>query len=211
MSAISKATQMTPDERRMAPRFSLMMRAAKLLSQDGEFVCVVRDVSHTGLRLRLFHEPPPGDFFLVELSNGEHYAVEKVWAADGHAGFRFAAPIDVEHFVIEPSDLPRRALRLRIGAGAQVHYDNGDAPAQLVNLSQHGACIELGSPLAERQMIRLDVRGIPSRVGHVRWRKGFTHGLVFQQAFRLDELARHAFALQLPDRSAESGSAMLYA
>ena len=34
-------------EERAAPRFTLLIRAAKLVAPQGQFVCVIRDVSST--------------------------------------------------------------------------------------------------------------------------------------------------------------------
>ena len=39
-------------DQRAAPRFTLLIRAAKLVSAQGEFVCVIRDVSETGVSVR---------------------------------------------------------------------------------------------------------------------------------------------------------------
>lgn len=210
MTAIDGNTR-TPMEMRAAPRFSLMLRAAKLLGQSGEYVCVVRDVSETGVKLKLFHEAPPEDYFLLELGNGERYPMELVWAAEGHAGFRFVRGIDVTRFIAEPADHPRRSLRLRISCPSEVHSGGIDMAAMLVNLSQQGACVELGYQLAVRQQVRMDIPGLPSRIGHVRWRKGFAHGLVFQQSWKLDEFAAHALHLQPFAKPSESGTDVRYA
>jgi len=182
--------------RRDAPRFSLMLRAAKLLSPNGEYACVVRDVSRTGVKLRLFHAAPPDEFCLLELANGERFPMQRMWSADVNAGFRFAQPIDVEAFIAEPDHFERRPIRLAIESPAVLTSERRELAAVLVNLSQQGACVELGQQLAPGQQVRLDLPGVPLRIGHVRWRKGFAHGLVFQNGWRLDELAAHALTLQ---------------
>lgn len=183
-------------EMRAAPRFSLVMRTAKLLCESGEYVCVVRDISATGTKVRLFHEAPPDTHLFLELANGNRFAMERMWQADGHAGFRFASPIAVAEFVEETSPYSRRPLRLRLQRPSLVTADGRDCRAMLVNLSQQGACIEASGELPVKQQVRLEVPGLPLRFGHVCWRRKFTHGLVFQQSFRLDELARYAFELQ---------------
>ena len=136
------------------------------------------------------------DFVLIEPGNGERFPMEPIWAEDSHVGFRFIRAIDATRFISEPDPLPPRALRLRIEARGEVHVGDEPRPAMLINLSQNGACIETGAPLAERQPVRLTLAGLPERLAYVRWRKGFAHGLVFQQGFRLDELARYALVLQ---------------
>ena len=174
----------------------MMMRAAKLLCESGEYVGVVRDISTTGAKVRLFHETPPDTHLFLALGNGRRYAMERMWHHDNHVGFRFSSDIDIGEFVEEPGRHPRRPVRLHMEKPATVTAKGQEHQAMLVNLSQHGACIEAGSQLAVCEQLRLEVEGLPVRIGHVRWRKGFTHGLVFQQAFRLDEFAEHAYALQ---------------
>ncbi len=42
-------------EKRSDARFTSLIRAAKLVTSQGEFICVIRDVSATGISLRTFH------------------------------------------------------------------------------------------------------------------------------------------------------------
>jgi hypothetical protein len=181
---------------RAAPRSSLMFRTAKLLCESGEYVCVVRDISVSGCKLRLFHMPPPDQHLFLELANGDRYAMERVWTRDDHAGFRFSCEIDVDHFIAEPSPYPRRPIRLNLKLAADVIVDGVVSPAVLLDLSQQGAQIEAGRKFAIEQKLWLAVEGQPQRFGCVRWRSGYTHGLVLQQSFKLDELAHYALALQ---------------
>jgi len=183
-------------ELREAPRFSLVMRTAKLIAESGEYVCVVRDISATGTKLRLFHDVPPDTHLYLELANGQRYAMERVWEEGDHAGFRFSSPIVVAEFVEETSVHPRRPLRLRIHRTALITGDGKDWRAVMVNLSQQGACFEAGGEIPVGQLVRVEVPGLPLRFGHICWRRKFAHGVAFQQSFRLDELARYAHELQ---------------
>lgn len=183
-------------EQRAAKRSSLMLRAAKLLAESGEYVCIVRDVSATGAKLRLFHAPPPDLHLFLELADGERHAMERVWHREDHAGFRFSCEIDVERFIRESGEFPRRPLRLNFQHPTLVRTGAETCDAALADLSQHGACVDAAARLAIGQSVRLEVPGLPVRDGRVRWRRGGRHGLVFQQAFRLDELAGHALLLQ---------------
>lgn len=184
-------------ERRFSHRVALgMLRTAKLLCESGEYVCVVRDISSTGTRVRLFHDLPPDTHVYLELGSGRRFAMERMWQGGDHAGFRFSSEIDIDEFIVEAGPHARRPVRLRISRPAMVTAKHVGRPAILVNLSQQGACVETQMPLAQCEQLRLEVPGLPPRIGHVRWRDGETHGLVFQQAFRLDEFARHAYELQ---------------
>jgi hypothetical protein len=194
-----RAEQEPPDDfenLREAPRFSLIIRSAKLVTESGEYLCVVRDISATGARLRLFHEPPPERHVFLELANGDRHVMERVWANDGHAGFRIAQPIDVNTFLVEPSPYPKRPIRLRLQRPTTLMVSGVKHNATLLDLSQKGARITAECHLAVSQQITLDIVGIGAIPAKVRWRGQNLYGLVLERTFRLDELASFAFDLQ---------------
>lgn len=187
---------------RTAERFTLMLRVAKLVSSHGEYPCVIRDVSATGVRLRLFHALPAEGHFALFLGNGDCYFIENVWGqANGsgcEAGFRFSAPIDVRGFMTESSKHPKRQVRLAITLPATLSIRDFSTPVVIRDISQQGARIESERPLAIDQHVRLKAHGLPEIFASVRWKEGLGHGLVFQQCFRLDELARLAWSVAEP-------------
>lgn len=191
------ATPASPDgELRGADRSALLLRVAKLVCQTGEYVCLVRDVSWTGVRLRLFHDLPDERFVFLQLANGELYPVELMWAKGDQAGFRFTQPIDVNQFITEPSPWPRRPIRLNITAPGLAFVGSTAISVQLKDLSQAGARFEAFGHMMIGQPLRLLVDGLPERWARVAWRRGFDHGVAFEAKFKLDELAAHALALQ---------------
>ena len=182
-------------ELRGAQRFSLMLRVAKLACPAGEIPCIVRDISATGTRLRLFSDDDVGDHLFLELGNGRRFAMERMWQRDGHAGFRFAEAIDVASFVSEHGEFPKRAIRLQLTRPATVTVGGEALEATLRNLSQQGAQIACPTHLAIAQPLTLDVDGMPERHAVVRWRRKGAYGLVFEDTFTLEALARLAFRL----------------
>jgi hypothetical protein len=187
---------------RTAERFTLMLRVAKLVSSHGEYPCVIRDVSATGVRLRLFHALPAERHLALFLGNGECYFIENVWdQANGpgcEAGFRFSAPIDVRAFMTESSKHAKRQVRLGITLPATLSIREFSAPVVIRDISQQGARIDSDRPLALDQHVRLKAHGLPEIFASVRWKGGAGHGLVFQQCFRLDELAQLAWSVAEP-------------
>lgn len=187
---------------RTAERFTLMLRVAKLVSSHGEYPCVIRDVSATGVRLRLFHAIPAERHLALFLGNGECYFIENVWDdANGsgcEAGFRFSAPIDVRSFMTESSKHPKRQVRLGITLPATLSIREFSVPVVIRDVSQQGGRIDSDRPLAIDQHLRLKAHGLPEIFASVRWKNGTGHGLVFQQCFRLDELAKLAWSVAAP-------------
>ena len=184
------------EEMRGAQRYTLLIRTAKLVCESGEFLCIIRDVSETGVRLRLFHALPSDTRMALELSNGEHYFIERVWERDSHAGFRFAAPIDVQSFIAEVSPYPRRQMRLRMEFPVLLMADGQASAATVHDLSTQGARLGCGRFLALGQRIKLQGERFPAILAKVCWRSGTDYGLVFEQVFTLEALAVMAAQLQ---------------
>ena len=180
-------------ERRMAPRVTTLMRAAKLIGLTGEYPCVVRDVSETGLRVKLFH-PLPEDRLALELAPGVHYFVERVWENAAEAGFVSAAAIDVDEFlgVIGRHDGPAWFKVWIVGA---VRSRNNSAQVTVRGLSQQGVEIDTRTHFALDEVVVLEAEGLPRLDARIAGRTPAGYRLILADAFRLDELARAIWAL----------------
>lgn len=191
------------EERRAGARQRLTLRIAKLRCLSGEYPCIVHDVSEAGVKLRLFHAHPPDTHMFLELSNGELYAIERRWLDGEFGGYRFSSAIDVDGFLHEPAAGPRRPIRLRLEHPVSFVAGGEPGDAYLINLSSQGACIEAGRRIPLGAPLRLAIPGAAPRFAHVCWRDEFRHGLVFQQALSLAELALLAAQLRPFDAPAE--------
>ena len=184
------------DELRSAPRFTLLIRAAKLTSPVGEFLCVVRDASQTGVSVRLFHPLPADVPLALEMPNGDCHALERVWESEGKAGFRFAGPVNLERIVESPSRFTRRAVRVNIEVPCDLLVGLRRVPAKIRNLSQQGAQISTAEKLSLVQRVKIRAEGMPEVAGKVRWRRDDSYGLSFEDTFQFAELAALAFDLR---------------
>jgi hypothetical protein len=183
-------------DQRTSPRFALLLRSAKLVGPGGEYLCVVRDVSAAGVKLRLFHPLPPGEHFALESANGERFPVVLVWEQDREAGLRFVHGLDVSRFIAEESPYPKRPLRIRVDHAATVVSAGNDLPVRLLNLSRQGARIEAGPRLAVGLRLMLQSQDLPPMEATVCWRIHPAHGLVFHQALSPQDLALTALRMQ---------------
>ena len=190
------------DELRTAPRFTLLIRAAKLVSAQGEFVCVIRDVSESGVSVRLFHALPGCTAYALHMPAGETYEITRVWQRDNEAGFTFVDPVEIARLITESSEYPKRGLRLGICFPVTIHSLAGSFQAEVENLSQQGARLTCDRLLAIDQNIRIsapELTGTKQEVrAKVRWRRDHQYGVVFDDTFTLGEFARLAAVLQAP-------------
>ncbi len=192
-------------EERAAPRFTLLIRAAKLVAPQGEFIAVIRDVSESGISLRGFHRLPGGAPLALELQTGERHPLEKVWDRGFEAGFRFCAPVDIVRLIAEAGRYPKRQLRLNLGFAVELALLGRRARGEVVNISQQGAGIVCDELLAIAQPLRIVSDTFPEVRARVRWRKNGQYGVAFDDTFSLAQLAQFACALQCPELLAEPG------
>ena len=176
-------------EPRVAPRFTLLIRTAKLIVDDQQYLCVIRDISATGFSIKTFHPIDAGKRTVVELQTGDRHAANLVWQNEAEAGFEFHTPIEVDTIVMGLSDHPKRDLRFDLELPVILHTHGVKLQANLANLSRQGGNIQCDSKLSIDQMIRIEARGVPEIEARVRWRKDGVYGLIFDTTFSLANLA----------------------
>ena len=196
------ASEPAGSEQRIAPRFTLLIRAAKLVSPNGEFVCVIRDVSESGVSVRLFHDLPQGQPLELHMPGGGAYEMEPVWTRDNEAGFQFAESVDVGRLIYEAGEYPKRGLRLGVCFPIQISTLTQRCEGMVVNLSQQGARFECDGLFAIDQSLRIEtIEPTPEFAevrAKVRWRRERDFGVVFDDTFTLGDFARLAARLQSP-------------
>jgi PilZ domain len=185
-----------------ATRYTLFIRAAKLVTSQGEFVCIVRDVSETGIRLRLFHAPPTGEPIELHMSNGRSFILRQIWHKNNEAGYAFAQRIEISEFVVDKESFPKRGLRLNLTFPVQVRSLDGQHEGIIENISQQGARLSCSGLYAIDQALRLECPEEEIQFGEVnakvRWRREDAYGLVFENTLSLEEFAMLAARLQCP-------------
>ncbi|MGB7407729.1 MAG: PilZ domain-containing protein [Pontixanthobacter sp.] len=185
---------------RAAPRYALLIRAAKLIVNDRELLCLLRDISASGARVQFFQSVPRDAEFAIEFDDGERIVADLVWQDKNEGGFHFRTMIDVARRLAWESDLPKRALRFSLDCAAQLHTAAGSHAAVFRNLSKQGGLIECEAPLAIDQPVRLSAPNLGDIEARIRWRdRGRTdastssrhsYGLVFDTTFSMEQLGQ---------------------
>lgn len=186
-----------------AGQFTLVRKIAKLVATTGEFVCIIRAISSTELRLQLLHPLPDAPRFALELPNGDCYFIEKQWESDREAGFRFSTQIEVGAFIFEACPFAKRPIRLRTVLPALISVKGTSGEAVIHDLSQEGARIEASLMPALYQRIRIDTEPVSAPIfATVHWKSQRHFGVLFERPFSLEELAAIAWSLHDPATSA---------
>ncbi len=184
-------------ELRATPRFTLLIRAAKLIADGREFLCILRDASATGFKARLFAPVPVHDDLAMELGNGDRFPIELVWARGDYAGFRFCDQVQVERLLDEAhASYPKRQVRLRVESDGLLHSGGETVRIALHDISQQGASITSDKWLLMNELVRIETGVTQPLYAKVRWRSHPRYGLIFEQTFKLDELGHLVLPLQ---------------
>jgi hypothetical protein len=177
-------------EQRVARRYTPLIRTAKITGSAGEFLCVVSDISATGVSVRLFHPLPKEKGLKLEMPNGDQLPIDPVWVQEGRAGFRFESPVNLPRVLSGHSQWPKRPIRLNLDMPATLAGLTGRFDATIRNISLQGAQVECADRLAIEQRLRLSSKILPEIVTKVRWRNGRFYGLIFDTTFQFADLAR---------------------
>lgn len=183
---------------RHVPRFTSLIRAAKLVCAQGEFVCVIRDVSEKGISVKTFHPLPTHHAMTLQLQNGEDYPLDFVRHDENQASFTFAGPIELERLVQEAWNFPKRQMRLAIYLPVKLVTLTGRVDAIISNLSQQGARLETDAIYGVNQKVTIQTDALPEIRATIRWRREGIYGCVFETMFKLPEFAHLAAMLQCP-------------
>jgi hypothetical protein len=176
-------------ELRGSARFALLIRPAKIVCGRFEYPCVMRDVSESGVSVRLFHPLGEHAQWAIEMLSGERLAIEPVWLEGLAAGFRFAKPVDLDQILANAGPYPNRPVRLTMNVPAILEHAVGKSHVTLLNISQQGARLQAKDYLALGQMVVLQSDCLPRIHAKVRWRKDEQYGVVFEETFKLAELS----------------------
>ena len=184
-------------EHRVAPRYTLLIRTAKLISASGEYPlrhsrCVIHRGQHS-------HFPclAAGRTADARTAQWRSAPIERVWEKEGSAGFRFPVSVDIDRLLNNQGRFPKR----RCGSSCNCRHwfpATGAPPGVVIhNISQQGAQIE--SPLLSRARPETAARGGQSARASRRGcagASGTQYGLVFDDTFQFSELAKLAAQLQ---------------
>ena len=184
-------------EKRGAARYTLLIRAAKLICPEGEFMCIVRDASEYGVNIRLFHPLPDCGALLMEMQNGDQHELELIWQDQDRAGLRFFNDADIARIVESPSRFSKRPVRINLkGLPAVIEAGGQRVEVQLHDLSQQGAKLSSTARFAIDQRVKISGPGLPQVNAKIRWRRGDAYGLVFEDTFQFGDLARIVAMMQ---------------
>lgn len=175
-----------------------LIRTAKLIFDEGEFPCVLRDISGDALRVKLYGAPLPHDdaVFTLEFGDGDRFEVSRIWERGGQAGLAFKEHQSLLSLLGDKGPFQKRAIRIAVDIPATVKSLGRKLDVHVRDLSHEGAHIRSEQMFSVDQQLRFQVPALGEVYAKVRWRRHPDYGLAFVETFQFEEIARVAPNLQ---------------
>jgi hypothetical protein len=181
-------------ERRGQERHTTLLRVALLHAGGVQDICVVKNISSTGLSTRVYTKLAIGESVQIEFRSGELLTGSVVWARDREVGISFRTAIDVNAVLagrwVTEIGRARNLPRIQVACQGQLRTGSGSRSVLLRDISQAGARLCLETPDAPTGAVVLSLPGLPPVAGVVRWVGGNDLGVSFNEHIAFDLLAR---------------------
>ncbi|WP_328592387.1 PilZ domain-containing protein [Flavisphingopyxis soli] len=177
-------------EDRAAPRFRTLLQSARLIGEKSQSLCIVRDVSETGMKVRLFGTVAVDDRVCVEFKGGRTVFASVKWIEDRFAGLAFETPIDLQKiFDTAQPEYSYRAPRLEIDATATVTFGRAKLPMTILDISTSGIKLLGGDALIRGEDVTIDIEGLVRSNAVVKWKASDLVGLELEHPIPVERLA----------------------
>ncbi len=172
-------------------RLTTILLVGRLVTDDRDWVCRVRNLSSGGLMAECDAALAVGTPVRIELRNLAVVSGEIVWTRPPRAGVRFDAPVDVTELLRTGGGQARRPRAPRLTATCSVlFWYQGQTSAQtLVDLSQTGCRLAIAHPPPVDWPVRITIPGLPPRHATLRWAHDGEAGFAFREILSFSELS----------------------
>lgn len=184
----------TAADRRGEARPAAVLRVARLIAEAGDQLCVVRNISPTGL-MASADKPPARDARVAMEFSTDVTALGVVrWVSAGRFGVEFDRETEILSALHRPASRLRRrktrAPRFARSTPVRVETPRRTFDADLLNISLNGMHIATDESDLE-PLLRFSIRiaGLPDLAGQIRWVGNGTMGIWFERALAYRDLA----------------------
>lgn len=180
-------------ERRLEQRQVALLRVALLHAGGSKELCVVKNISPSGLSARVYRKLVGGEHVQIEFRSGQFLSGAVVWERDWEVGIVFPAPIDVDSVLasrwITESGRGRSLPRIEVSCRGRIKSGSRSWSVELRDISQGGAKVKTQTPLADRGDVVLTLPDLPPVAGVIRWVGGTDVGISFNECIPFERLA----------------------
>ena len=182
------------EERRKEKRFTLILRVGVLEQMDKVSLCLVKNISSTGVQIKFYTHPIVGNEATIRVADEPSVKGHVVWIKGDVAGLSFDEELDAARVLRVRQKLGpnrRRSVpRVSVNASATLRTGGRTRHATICDISSLGARIRTSSNLAEGDRAVISFAELPPISAFVRWCDGNEVGLAFETPIPMQVIAR---------------------
>jgi hypothetical protein len=190
----SRLAQKGQEERRAQKRQMVLLRVALLHAGGIKDLCVVKNISASGLSACVYRKLANGEPVQVEFRSGDLLSGSVVWERDWEVGIVFPDPIDVDSVLasrwITEIGKRRNLPRIELACPGRIKAGSRSGNVMLQDISQGGARVQVEAPMTDIRDIVLRLPDLPALAGVVSWVSDTEIGISFNQCIAFEQLAR---------------------
>jgi hypothetical protein len=180
-----------PGERRVDERLIPLLKVAKLISESGERLIRIRNISAGGLMAEVGDSLAIGEQVAVEMSS-QKIPSSVVWIREGLIGIRFDQTVDLGELLAGRK--PRhgfrpRPPRLHVDCKASVRLGQTYYTVDVHDISLAGMKVEPIEEYCVGREVTIVIESLRPIKGEVRWYSDRLAGIIFKKPLEFDELA----------------------
>lgn len=180
-------------ERRSSVREALVLRIGVISSAERMSFCLVKNISTTGILVKLFGQVALDDRVFVRVGDEEAIAGRVAWVKDRSAGIEFTEELPPAALLRAAQKLlpTRRRSSPRINTAARVIVRTGGhcCQATLCDVSATGARVQLSRPIQISSTAMITLPDFPPMRAFVRWQDDRELGLAFETVIPIEVIA----------------------
>jgi hypothetical protein len=180
-----------PIERRADDRLIPLLKVAKLVSESGERLMRVRNITAGGLMGEIADAPAVGEQVSVELSS-QQIPSSVIWIREGLVGIKFDQTVDLGELLAGRK--PRhgfrpRPPRLEVNCKASIRIGKIYYTVDVYDISLGGMKVEPIEEYCVGKDVVVVVESLRPIKGEIRWYSDRRAGIVFDTPLEFEELA----------------------
>jgi len=181
------------EERRSGERFTLILRVGVLEQMDKVSLCLVKNISSTGVQIKFYAQPIVGNEATIRVADEPPVKGHVVWIKGDVAGLSFDEELDSARLlrVRQKLDTSRRRSvpRVSVNAPATLRTGGRTRHATICDISSLGARIRTNSHLTAGDRAVISFAELPPVTAFVRWCAGNEVGLAFETPIPMQTIA----------------------
>ncbi|HWH17199.1 MAG TPA: PilZ domain-containing protein [Allosphingosinicella sp.] len=194
MTTFSLSTEVPrPDDRRAEERLRAVLPVAKLVTDHGQDLCRVRNISAGGLMAETTGSHAVGTKVRVEFNSHQQLPGEVVWTRETSCGVKFDKDIDLRELLANRPARRKgqtpRPPRLDITCNAELLVEGVLYRTEVRDISLGGLKVSISDWNCVNKDVLVTLESFRPIKGRIIWYKAGHAGIVFKRQLSFEELA----------------------